>query len=249
MLERKREPTVNALAPLVERASSLNVRVRPLSFVSARPAADICNVAEVKRADLVVLGWHKPLLGKTVLGGTVHEVMENAKADVAVLIDRGLRELTKILVPYQGTIHDKAALRLAQRICKHAKTTVTILHVVSPSRPSDAPRLGVASQVQQTFEQEDPTLAGRVIFSVAEHTNPARAAVAEAGRGYDLVIVGAGQEWGLEHRIFGLQPETIIQDCPTSLLVVRQYEPEREPVSARSADAGPSKFAPVTPKT
>src|SRR5258706_6405854 len=64
-----------ALAPLLARADALGVTVRPISFVSPQPAADICQVAAMKRADLVILGWHKPVLGRTVLSGTVHQVM------------------------------------------------------------------------------------------------------------------------------------------------------------------------------
>src|SRR3989441_1247166 len=58
-----------ALAPLLERAAVLGLEGRPLSVVAPQPAHDICNVATVKRADLVLLGWHKPILGKTVLSG------------------------------------------------------------------------------------------------------------------------------------------------------------------------------------
>ncbi|HZI03556.1 MAG TPA: cation:proton antiporter, partial [Archangium sp.] len=39
-----------ALVPLVERASGLGLQVRPLSFVSAEPALDICRTAEAKQA-------------------------------------------------------------------------------------------------------------------------------------------------------------------------------------------------------
>src|SRR5439155_35365 len=77
-----------ALGPLLERAGALGLEVRPLSFVSPQPASDICNVAAVKGADLVLMGWHKPMLGKAALGGTVHEVMRQAPASVGVLVDR-----------------------------------------------------------------------------------------------------------------------------------------------------------------
>ncbi len=45
-----------ALAPLLSRASELGVEVRPLTFVSGQPAADIRQVAEAKSANLVMLG-------------------------------------------------------------------------------------------------------------------------------------------------------------------------------------------------
>ena len=63
-----------------------------------------------------------------------------------------------------------------------------------------------------------------VSMKVVEHDEPAEAALAEAANGYDLVIVGVGQEWGLEERRFGVHPERIISECPTSLLVVKTRE-------------------------
>ena len=47
------------------------------------------------------------------------------------------------------------------------------------------------------------------------------------------VIVGAGNQWGLERRLFGLVPEFMVERCPISLLLVRQYEgPSRRPAAS-----------------
>jgi nucleotide-binding universal stress UspA family protein len=72
-------------------------------------------------------------------------------------------------------------------------------------------------------------------MKLVSHEKPAIAAVEEAGRGYDLVIVGAGHEWGLERRLFGLAPELMVERCPISLLLVRQYD--ARPVPAGGAPA------------
>jgi nucleotide-binding universal stress UspA family protein len=226
----------SGLVPLMERASELNLQIRPLSFVSADPGHDICNVAEVKGADLVLLGWHKPLLSQTVLGGTVYEVMEEAHTDVGVFIDRGLTSIRRVLVPYYGTDHDRAALGLARRLSKQTGADVTILHVIPPERAQDDPRLGVQEKVGEVFPQAGPS--GQVTLKVVAHTDPAAAALEEAANGYDLVLIGVGSEWGLEQRQFGMRPEHIIQSCPASLLVVRQYDPERHRRTSERAYAG-----------
>ncbi|XXY47906.1 cation:proton antiporter [Sorangium sp. So ce269] len=222
-----------ALSPLLSRAKELDVEVRPLSFVSSKPSHDICNVADVKQADLVLVGWHKPLLSQTVLGGTVYEVMRCARTDVGVLVDRGLAGVRKLLVPFHGTAHDKAALALARRLAQQVGADVTILHVVSPKRRSDD-ALGAQEMVDQVFEGEEggALRKSKVTLKVVEHDSPAGAALEEAGRGYDLVLVGVGSEWGLAQRRFGIRAEHIIQGCPTSLLVVRCYEPAAVPAQA-----------------
>ena len=212
-----------ALEPLLGRAGALGLDVRPLSFVSPQPALDICNVAAVKGADLVLMGWHKPVLGKTVLGGTVHEVMRRAQATVGVLVDRGLGWVASVLVPYHGSIHDQGALRLAQRLARHAGASVTILRVVSPGAAGGDPVED--GPLGEVLEAQGQPGEGQLALKVVERTDPGHAVLEECARGYDLLLIGVGAEWGLEHRSFGMHPELIIAECPTSLLVVRQHEP------------------------
>ena len=54
---------------------------------------------------------------------------------------------------------------------------------------------------------------------------------------YDLVVIGVGPEWGLEHCSFGMRAERIIDESPASLLVVRQYAPALEVAAPTHAEA------------
>ena len=233
-----------AFAPLIERANALAVDVNPLSFVSLQPAREICDVAEVKQADLVLLGWHKPLLGKGMLGGTVHDVMKKAAADVAVLVDRGVAQLKRLLVPYLGSDHDRAALRTAQRLAEHAGAEVTILHVVDEVR--DQERLGVEDRIREVFHREPGAGPGKDGFGVTLKVvsgSPVDVVLAEAILGYDLLVIGVGREWGLESRLFGLQPEAILKRSPISVLAVRagrQAARESRDQQARPSTQGAS---------
>ena len=136
IIDQNEETGVQGLKPLLEKAEQLHLPVNPIAFVSPRPAQDICSVAEVKGADLILLGWHKPVVTRTVLGGTVADVLEKAASDVGVFVDRGLQTVRKVLVPFQGTPDDKAALALARRMTANS-AEVTILHVIKPDRKSD----------------------------------------------------------------------------------------------------------------
>ncbi|MCY0999359.1 cation:proton antiporter [Myxococcus sp. MISCRS1] len=223
-----------ALAPLLGRARSLGLSVRPLSFVSTEPAQDIRRTAEARRADLVLLGWHKPLFSQTVLGGTVHEVMKDAAGGtVAVLVDRGLSDVKRVLVPFIGSRHDRAALKLARRLMKQAGADVTVLHVTSHENTH------ARAQVEELF----PAAEGSAVrLKVVRHESPEDAVLEEIRQGgYDLLVVGMGAQWGLEDRVFGLHRERIIRDAPGSLLVVHDSEPvtqavdAAEPVSPRTA--------------
>jgi Kef-type K+ transport system membrane component KefB/nucleotide-binding universal stress UspA family protein len=216
-------PQTDVFAPMLERAEALNLAVHPVSFESAAPADDICSVATVKRADLLLLGWHKPVVSQTLLGGTVYQVMKRAPSDVGVFMDRGLSRIRRILVPFLNTPHSHAALKIAHRVQQTSNCQVTVLHVIEPERRKKA-NLGVRDELDNVFYEDREN----VTFKVVEHRSPARAALDESAAGYDLVIVGIGAEWGLHQRAFGLHSEQLMDRCPTSVLVVLQRSPALE---------------------
>jgi nucleotide-binding universal stress UspA family protein len=221
-----------ALAPLLDRAKAIAAPVKPLSFVSDKPAADICRVAEAKHVDFLLLGWRKPLINKSALSGTVYQVMHRAPADVGVLVDRGLTAIRRVLVPFIGGGHDRAALRLAHRLMREAGASVTLLHVTTPGKDSSG---NAAARMEEVFNE--PGMEGRVTFKVTEHDVPSEAAIAEAAQGYDLVVVGAAAEWGLSERLFGLHSEHMIRACPISLLVVHERGASHAPARQRAFSA------------
>lgn len=197
---------------LVEEASRLSVPAETISFVSRDVPSDIARVARAKRVDLVLMGFHKPVFGQAILGGTVYRVLTGTEADVAVLVDRGVGPAPSILVPYQGSPHDRLAMDLARRMSATPGVSVTILHVVRPDG-----KLGPEGIRKQQFP-------GSVNVWLVEESSPVNAILKQAGQ-FDLVVVGLGEEWGLESHLFGLRAERIARDWPASLLLVRKYTP------------------------
>jgi len=232
-----------SFAPLLERAAALDVAFRLLSFLSADPARDIADVARAQRADLVLLGSHKPLFGQSLLGGTVYRVMRESSSTVGVLVDRGLTQVRRILVPFTGTPHDRAALDLARRSLTGPNIEVVVLHVVAPKGRDSSPPLGARDAFTNAFEE---ITGGRVVLRVVESDSPTGVVLGECKDAYDLVIIGLGRDWGLEQRPFGIQRERVLMDCPTSLLVVRHAEatvaePAPAAFSAQPAPSAPAK--------
>jgi Kef-type K+ transport system membrane component KefB/nucleotide-binding universal stress UspA family protein len=208
------------------------LEVRPITFVSHDPGEDICQVAEAKGVDLILLGWHKALFNRALLSGTVGDVLARASCDVAVVIDRGIpvpeqrpRWPERVLVPYCGTEHDRTALAIARRLYIHRGCNVVVLHVIAPGHSS----IGTA---EQALGASFPGERGGVVMKVVPHPQPVEAVLEEAATGYDLVVIGIGPTWGLGQRHFDFQPERLIDACPTSLLVghrARVVEPAPPP--------------------
>jgi nucleotide-binding universal stress UspA family protein len=215
-------------------AASIGMTIEPVSFVSRDAAADIARTAEEYGVGLVLMGFHKPILGTTILGGTVHGVLERAPTDVAVLVDRGLPDRpATILVPYMGSDHDRLALEIASTMARHFGAAVTVLHVVPPSgspQSREGERLHAKAVTDRVFT--DPSQPAPVTFRVVESADPI-GAVLEHCRPFDLVLVGVSGRWGLTSQLFGWRAERIARDCPTSMLIVR-----RAPNDARRVGSG-----------
>ena len=212
------------LQPLLEQAQRLALGVKPLSFVSAEPSQDICRTARAKEVGLILLGWHKPLLVEGRLGGVVGQVMEHADRPVGVLIDRGMRQVRRVLVPFVTSASDRPALQVARQLLHQANVELTLLHVV---RGEDAAQ---ATQRRRQVEQLLQTSASgaRVHFDVVENASPSEAAI-DAARGQDLVILAAGPDWGLSSSAISLSRHRILEDCPVSVLVVHSPPPVASP--------------------
>jgi len=210
------------LQPLLVSAEE-RLEVRPLSFTSGDIAGDIVDVAHVKGAELVVMGWHKPILSGSILSGTASVVLRHARADVAVLVERAPAPWRRILVPYRDVHMDRAALGFARRIAANGQAEVTILHVIEPhgSRAADS---------SSTRLRDDVSFPDGARLKLVESDRPLEAAVRELQEGYDLVVVGVSRDWGTVPHPFSSRHQVLARASASSLLVVR-------PCDARDAEA------------
>jgi nucleotide-binding universal stress UspA family protein len=202
-----------ALQPVLAAARARRVEVRALSFASRSVARDVLEVIAEKGADLVVMGWHKPVVGRSILSGTVSAVLRSARADVAVLVERAPPPWRRILVPYRNSAEDRGALEMARRIAAGGAAEVTILHVVAPERP-----IGEGTLTGQWSEERFPD---GVRLKLVPSDEPLRAAVQEAMGDYDLIVVGVSPTWGTTPTPFGHRHEELARATSASLLVVR----------------------------
>jgi Kef-type K+ transport system membrane component KefB/nucleotide-binding universal stress UspA family protein len=244
------EQSTGPLGPLLEQADALKLTVRPLAFVSGSPAVDICRTAEAKQASLILLGAHKPLLLEGRLSGTVSQVVGDSHCPVGVLVDRGLKQVSRVLVAYAGGPEDLAALELARRISQAAGTTLTLFHVVPPGDPdrpgkgreqianalqdlgnSEKQAAGDAGTLDQVFAEPGAD-AGAIHVRLVEHASPPDAVLEECKRGYDLVVLGMHARWGLAAGTISLRRRRVLAEAPVSILAVHPPLSVTAPVPA-----------------
>ena len=67
-----------------------------------------------------------------VFSPTIDEVVRESPCDIAVVKQRGSREIKRVLVPVRGGPHAELAIRFADAIATYHGGTVVVLHLVPP---------------------------------------------------------------------------------------------------------------------
>lgn len=198
----------------------------PISQISDDVPGDLCRIARVNHADLILLGWHRPTFTQDLLGGNVRPILEAATADVAVFIDRNLElgPQAHLAVPYSGTIHDRLAVEIALRLAIGHGARMTILQAVPLSRET--------RDLVALFQE-------RLAITITPLLTDPLDDIVEASRQADLLVVGTSAQWGLDRHIFGQSTDELATRCQTSLLIVKHHKsatPHIEALLNRSAN-------------
>jgi Kef-type K+ transport system membrane component KefB/nucleotide-binding universal stress UspA family protein len=215
-----------ALQPMLRIAERNKLEVRAVAFVSHEPSRDIVDMAKIKGANLIVMGWHKPVVTQRILGGIVSEVLAEATSDVAVHVERHFEPWKRILVPYRGGIHDTGALEAAGFIAANdAGVEVVVFHLGEALHDGeDAPALVLPLPLRA------PSVIDRVKVIRGDDPDPIRDVVNEARSGnYELVVLGVAKQWGLSPDFadfVGSRHERIVSETNCSLLVIRKQKPD-----------------------
>ncbi len=215
-------------------AKALNFELTTLSPPSLRIARDICKVIEHQQVDWTVLGAHQGIVNTSVLGGVVDYVLKHSRRNVAILINKRLTAIRRVLVPYLGEAQDAGAMLAAQRISKNADVEITILHVVKPKRPNDTEPLGVKELVDRFLPGTD---GGNQIRMTVIETDTPVSAVSERSRDYDLMILGMSPLWQLRQHLLGSNQSSVAVLSTCSVLIVHAATPEKSAADPPPASA------------
>jgi Kef-type K+ transport system membrane component KefB/nucleotide-binding universal stress UspA family protein len=195
-------------------------RLRPIVRVSSDIARETNNIAMLERTDLILLGWHRPVFDQNRLGGRVGQILNSARSDVAVFVDRGLVQIAKILVPYAPSLHDELGLELGLRLLMNAEhIQLQILRVTSPGNAAGE----FSREFNTVLAQLAPSVRSRIETPVLEtHLDPLEAVV-DYSATVDLTIAGASREWGMKRQTLGRYADALVTQCVSSLLITRKY--------------------------
>ncbi len=210
------------------------VELRTLVRIGRRAAEGIVETAAEEESDLIIFGWGGRQGGRggapAVFTPTIDQVVRAAPCDIAVVKQRGVGELHRILVPVRGGPHAALALRFADALGRRYDAEVAVLHVLPPG--VDAEVRARAERALAAFIRRHAR--GRSVPLVREAVNVRNAILREAASA-DMIVMGAAaavegrtaeaaERHVPEETLFGALAETIAQRARTTVVVVRTKE-------------------------
>jgi nucleotide-binding universal stress UspA family protein len=202
--------------------------IHPIVRIGRHAAEGIIEASAEQEADLIIFGWGgkapagRDGTGPSVFSPTIDEVVRDSPADIAVVKQRGSKEIKRIIVPVRGGPHAELAVRYADAIARRHDAQVSVLHFVPPGIT-----LAVRAQAEHALAQFlRQHLRGKAEGIVREAANVRNAILREAEKA-DLVVMGASaQPAGAdgEAYLFGALPEAIAARARPTVVVVKTRE-------------------------
>lgn len=232
---RGRSETENALEPppesrpIRELVSIVRPKENPANTVEAAAAA-ILEEAKNGYGLLIVGVDERRATDGRGFQSAVGKIVHAFEGHVAILVHGpsapGNGGCDKILVPTTGADYSRFGAEVAIAIAKGCGGTITALHVATPPNESDLlrrpqklqrPARALLSDIVALGTREGVRVTTRALVGVAKEN----AILRQANRGGHQLIVLGTKAWSGEELHFGHSAETIIENAPGPILVVK----------------------------
>jgi basic amino acid/polyamine antiporter, APA family len=177
------------------------------------------------KVDLVLMGWPGKLNRASLAHNVVNEVLISAKTNVAVFQQKQLKQIKNILVPVGGGTHSRLAIQMAYEIAEMERARLHVLRTCLSTYNQEE----IEDQkciLEEIVEDELGYIPRSLNINVVMADSLATGILKNMSTSrYDLLVIGASDEWASRRYLFGKVDDQIVEQAPCSVLMVRRYEP------------------------
>ena len=192
-----------------------------------KPAHDILATLRRDPPDLLLLAWSgESSQGRFLLGRNLDSLVQDAPCNAVISRTGSDRPslgdpqagIRKVLIPAAGGPNALLAVELALSLSP--ETEITALNVAREVQGHVALSLG-KQRLDEILEPwaDEPRVKAKVVQS----HSIIRGILAEASRGYDLLMIGASHESYLDRVLFGNVPQTVVAQSTAPAVVVKRH--------------------------
>jgi nucleotide-binding universal stress UspA family protein len=186
-------------------------------IVRADPANTILNESE--NYDIIVIGNSGEEDNEPHLGSVAKKVAHRAK--IPVLVARGRRDISKILLPIDGSEHSSRTLRYVNALAAKAKAEVTLLYIQETGifrlRPNVTKEIGNRLLSAAAAQLKEVKLDQKL-----ESGDPAKMILKIAKKGdYDIIAIGSRGHSTMEMFMLGSVSDHVVQYADRPVLITK----------------------------
>jgi len=228
--EKMRREQETLLDVASRRATEQGIRARANALVAHSVPSSLLNIADIEQTDIILMGWRGEVRGPLLRGTNVAGVAKVADRNILVLKDNDLSKVDRILVPVGRGPHAKLGLQVAQQLAAQWGATITAMTVLLDRDYSDAvsafdPESWEAHQgpgeefVRDLLKEVGVTAEIAVVIDTDISQG-----ITSIAADYDLIIIGASDEWAVRRWLFGSIPDKVANQASVSVLMVRSKD-------------------------
>ncbi len=191
--------------------------IKPVLIHSRDIFHAVMSVVHKEKNPLVLMGWHGAGIVKYM-----YRMLQEAPADVGLLRihDKNAgkphtgAEFKRILFPYGGGKYSQMTAKVVNRIAKAYDATITLLHVIDHGEDRAETEEYLKGSIER-FDQpvEIMVCEGGLVEKVVEFSAQ-----------YDLVVMGASLDWGIQEMVTGLRTDRVVDLAECSVLIIKSYD-------------------------
>jgi nucleotide-binding universal stress UspA family protein len=195
------------------------IRVDKKIVEHADPADTVIKEAKNAEYDLIVVGQSGEDEETVHLGSIAEKISRNSQT--SVLIAREKVEISKILVPIDGSERSEEALEYAVSLGKNVDAKITLLYVQEfdffDLKPEMAKDIG-----NNILSSAAGKVKGVKVDKKLESGDPAKVIIQVAKKGnYDLIVMGSKGQGTIQRLLLGSVSDHVIHYTDRSVLLVR----------------------------
>ena len=196
--------------------------IKPVLIHSRDIFHAVMSVVHKEKNPLVLMGWHGAGIVKYMYGNFTYRMLQEAPADVGLLRihDKNAgkphtgAEFKRILFPYGGGKYSQMTAKVVNHIAKAYDATITLLHVIDHGEDRAETEEYLKGSIER-FDQpvEIMVCEGGLVEKVVEFSAQ-----------YDLVVMGASLDWGIQEMVTGLRTDRVVDLAECSVLIIKSYD-------------------------
>lgn len=212
-------PHIKLVEKLKKASNRELVKAEGSILISHTASGSILDTVKEENINLLVLGWKGRTTEGRLFGVNLDALIQNADCDVVVFKTIGLKkQIKKILVVSTPEWHASYATSYAILFAKRDEAEITIFSA-SPTEGAMAKEEEYANRLVEICQTHGISHQKKIV-----QADSIEQAILSESENYDLVVMGAGEEWHEKKFAFGHLQDRVARAIKTPILMVRKVK-------------------------